>query len=310
MVVRRIAPALALCLAFGVGRLVAAETPDLRFEAPPALAAVAERLEAVERSRLERVMALVGLRDAGPPIRVVLAAEGSAEAERVPDWVAGYAVGSIGLVVLLPSRSPAYPDRSLDAVLLHEVAHVLVARAAGRRNVPRWLDEGLAMAAGRYGLADRFELVFATMRRGDPSLASLDRSFPASPGASRRAYALSGAMVRWVIDTYGEDAVARMLAQVRAGAAFETAFAAVTGAPLAVGEDRFWQSIGSWRRFLPILTSPTLGWVAITLLFLLAYVVRRRRDGRQRAAWAAEDARASDEREAWRVEETPRDWVN
>ena len=280
--------------------------PDLRFEAPPEFESVASRLEEVERSRLERVLDLVGLEESGPPIRVVLAPEGSLEASRVPTWVAGYAVGSIGLVVLMPARSPAYPDRSLDAVLLHEVAHVLVARAAGRQSVPRWFNEGIAMAAGRYGLADRFEVVLATMRPGNPSLASLDRGFPVSPDASRRAYALSGAMVRWLQDGFDDAVPARILARVRSGTDFDEAFAVVTGLPIEQAEARFWKGMGNWRRFLPLLTSPTLGWFGITMLFLLAYAVRRRRDAARRAAWDAEDA--AEEREAWNVE--PQEHVN
>lgn len=293
-----------------------AAPPELRFEAPPELASVVTQLEAVERDRLEGVIDLVGLDDPGPPIRVVLALEGSPPADRVPSWVAGYAVGQIGLVVLMPARSPAYPDRSLDAVLLHEVAHVLVARAAGRQGVPRWFNEGIAMAAGRYGLVDRFEVVLATMRPGNPSLGSLDRGFPVGPDASRRAYALSGAMVRWLRDAYGNRAPARILARVRAGADFDAAFREVTGVPILEAESRFWHTMGNWRRFMPLLTSPTLGWAGITGLFLLAYAVRRRRDARQRAIWAAEDeaeAAAEAAGEAWNVEPPPpvsRDLVN
>ena len=61
----------------------------------------------------------------------------------------GRPLGDQGLIVLLPERVPSYPDSSLDDVLLHETAHVLVARAAGGRPLPRWFQEGMAMIAGR-----------------------------------------------------------------------------------------------------------------------------------------------------------------
>lgn len=287
----------------------AQRTPELQFEAGARLEAVAERLEGIEPSRLRRVMHLVGLDDPGPPIRVVLAAEGSPEAQRVPSWVAGYAVGSIGLVVLMPSRSPSYPDRSLESVLVHEVAHVLVARAAGRHSVTRWFDEGVAMAAGRLGLEDRMRLVLASMRKGSPTLGSLDRAFPAGPQAATRAYALSGAVVRWMIDQYGEHVVADVLAGVRRGLSFPDALAAVTREPANVFEARFWASLGSWRKLMPLISSPTLQWALITALFLLAYAMRRRRDAARRAQWREEDEPAA-EPEPWRVEAPPGGWVN
>ena len=35
---------------------------------------------------------------------------------------------------------------TLEDVLRHEVAHVLISRAAGGRAVPRWFHEGVAMS--------------------------------------------------------------------------------------------------------------------------------------------------------------------
>ena len=46
---------------------------------------------------------------------------------------------------------PATPTGGSRSLVQHEVAHVLVARAARGHGVPRWFDEGLAMAAGRAG---------------------------------------------------------------------------------------------------------------------------------------------------------------
>ena len=52
-------------------------------------------------------------------------------------------------MVLLPARTPTYPDGSLEEVLLHELAHVLVARAAGHSPSPL-----LVVRPGEEGAAD------------------------------------------------------------------------------------------------------------------------------------------------------------
>ena len=64
-------------------------------------------------------------------------------------WTAGFAIGNDGLIVLFPARSPRYPHDTLEDVLRHEVAHVLIDRAARGQRVPRWFHEGLAIVVER-----------------------------------------------------------------------------------------------------------------------------------------------------------------
>ena len=116
--------------------LRAAEPPHLVIEAPQPLLPLAERLRGMSPLAFLPVMELVGLEHPGPPILVVLALEGSEPARLAPSWAAGYAVGRAGMVVLLPERIPSYPYGSIEAVLEHEVAHVLIARAARGRPIP------------------------------------------------------------------------------------------------------------------------------------------------------------------------------
>ncbi|RMH23209.1 MAG: hypothetical protein D6696_01310 [Acidobacteria bacterium] len=273
----------------------AASLPELRFEAPPRMAPLVERLQRVDRTRLLRVAELTGLSEPGPPIRVVLAPEGSAAARRAPSWGVGYAFGAAGLVVLMPSRVPGYPDQDLESVLLHEVAHVLIARAARRRPIPRWFDEGVAMAVSRHGLADRTHLIFATIGRGSLHLADLDAVFPRGSRAAARAYALSGAVVRWLIEEHGEDVVARILAGAGAGLPFDVAFERATGRSLAAAEAAFWRRMDFWNKWVPFLTSSIFLWLLVTALAIVSFVRRRQRDEEIRRRWDAEDAWSGDE---------------
>src|SRR5262249_19521978 len=122
-------------------------SPALRIEAPPELASIRTRFESYDPKRLAGIQQLIGLQDAGPVIPVVLATENSDWATRVSPWIAGFALDSPELVVIFPARSPSYPHNTLDDVLRHEVAHVLIGRASAGMPIPRWFNEGLAMAA-------------------------------------------------------------------------------------------------------------------------------------------------------------------
>jgi hypothetical protein len=284
-------------LLFGaLGRsAAAAPAPRLVIEAPPALAGVAARLREVDPARLASAVRLVGLPDsavAEPPIRVVLAPEGSAEASVVPPWVSGYAYGEQGVIVLLPGRVPSYPDSSLSDLLAHEVTHVLIARAAGGRPLPRWFHEGLAMIAGlSWGLEDRSRLTLALLVDRPVSLADLDGRFAGGQGEVNRAYAIAGSFVHDLFDRHGPDVAARILHGVASGLSFDAAFAEATGTPIADAEASFWDRQTFWYRWVPILTSSVTLWMLVTLLALWAIRRRRSRDAARRQAWDEEEDR-------------------
>jgi hypothetical protein len=236
-------------------------------------------------------MRLVGLAEPGPPIRVVLAREGSDLARNVPPWIAGYALGDAGLVVLLPGREPSYPESSIAELLNHEVAHVLIARAAGGRPLPRFWNEGLAMAgAGDWSFEDRTRIALASLRGRDLAVEDLDRLFAGGPGEVAGAYALSFAFVQDVLSRWGPGAPAAVLAGVARGLSFEEAFRRATGTPLATAAADFAKRETFWYRWVPLLTSSVTLWIGVTFLALWAGGRRRARTAALHRRWDEEEA--------------------
>jgi beta-lactamase regulating signal transducer with metallopeptidase domain len=97
------------------------------------------------------------------------------------------------------------------------------------------------------------------------------------------------------------------------------AFEQATGRSLADAERSFHAELTSWTRRLPLMTSPSVLWMIVTLLALFAIYVSYRRRAERRRKWAEEDARDV----GWLAEETladetlprgvrtpPRDWVH
>lgn len=272
--------------------LIAATPPELVVLGPPSLDRVAARVRAIDRVRFLDAMRLVGLDDPGPPIQVFLGPEGSDLANGVPPWVSGYAYGNEGVIVLLPARTPSYPDSSLEELLRHEVAHVLVARAARGRPLPRWFHEGVAMIAGTsWGLDDRSRLTVTMIGGDDVSLAEVEKQFTGGRGSTSEAYSIAGAFVNELLGREGDDAVARVLAGVGRGLSFEDAFREATGATLAQAERSFWRRQSFWYRWVPILTSSATLWMLITLLAIWAMGKRRARDAALRRMWEEEENR-------------------
>jgi hypothetical protein len=231
-------------------------------------------------------MLLLNVAGPVPSIHVILASDRSTWAGQVPRSIAGFAVPEESLVVLFPSRSPTYPQDTLEDVLHHEVAHVLIARAAGGRPVPRWFDEGLAMAAERtWGLEDEARLIQELTLVEPMSLDTVDVLFDGDDRARTRAYTLAGAFVRDLMRGHGASAPAQILARMPDGTWFDDAFAKVIGHRVADEEAAFWERHRFWSRWgLFFTTTPAL-WMGVTILALVAIVRRRHKSAELRKKW-------------------------
>ncbi|HEX9941993.1 MAG TPA: hypothetical protein VGG03_08255 [Thermoanaerobaculia bacterium] len=289
----------------------AAEPPRLLFEASPRFAPAAARLRAVGPDQLLGTMRLVGLERPGPPIRVILAPEGSGPAVLVSPWISGYSLSDQGLIVLMPQRVPSYPASSLEDLLRHEVAHVLIARASAGRPLPRWFHEGVALiAGGSWGFDDSSRLTLALLADRPVSLAELEERFAGGHAEVNRAYAIAGAFVRDLFERYGAESVPRILTGVARGLSFEEAFRAATGTSLAAAESSFWSRQTFWHRWVPVLTSSIALWMLVTLLAFWAIKRRRARDAALRRIWDEEEERLRLTAAARAEERDGDEWVN
>ena len=261
---------------------------SLRIEAPPELASDRRRLESIDARQLDRIAQLAGLPDAGAPINVLLAKEDSDFARVVPQWVAGFAEAETAII--FPARSPRYPNGTLEDVLRHEAAHVFIWRASAGHPIPRWFNEGLAMSAERdRGLRDETQFFYQIARGSRTNLTELDRLFSGGENDQTRAYALSGALVHDLLERNGRTAAGAILARVGRGDSFEAAFTAVTGSTPSAADSDFWFRQRIWTSWLPVVTSTTTLWMAVTLLSLLAIYRRWRRNLEIERRWAEQD---------------------
>ena len=222
----------------------------------------------------------------------MLASDSSAWAREVPPWVTGVALGT-GLIVIFPHRAPVYPHGTLEDVLRHELAHVLIARASGGASVPRWFNEGLAMAAERpWGLTDRTRLALGLAFGSPLTLAEVDRLFRGGREEQAQAYAIAGWFVRDLIDEHGAGMPATLLRHLDAATPFDRAYARATGTTLVMAEAEFFRRQRRWTTWFPLLTSTTVLWAGIALLVLIAWRRKRRRRAAMRRRWDAEEAAA------------------
>lgn len=152
------------------------------------------------------------------PIRVVLyTTEQFRDVTRSPSWAAAAYDGTIRV----PMRGALDDPKELDRVLAHEFTHALI-RTLAARNVPTWLNEGIAAAleAGDLDWANKFQ----EQTRKVP-LRALQSGFGRFTGdQAALAYAASARAARRLLDEAGGFAVANLLRDLGAGVAFDAAF--------------------------------------------------------------------------------------
>jgi len=137
---------------------------------------------------------------------------------RAPDWSGGVYDGQIRVAV---KGALDHPEE-LERVLAHEFVHAVVAQTGGR-DVPLWVNEGLATVFEAGGVEwARSVLENATGRIG---LERLHGSFRRFEGAAVTiAYAESAVAVRRMIDHRGAASVLALLQDLQRGVPFESAF--------------------------------------------------------------------------------------
>ena len=198
-------------------RLEVGDFFTVSFEGPEDAALTATALASLNRAYW-RISDVFG---AFPPksVAVVLyTREQFRDITRSPQWAAAAYDG----IIRVPMRGAGESGDDLDRVLAHEFAHALI-RSLATRNLPTWLNEGLASVLESDDLewANRVVTKVGKM----PSLRRLASPFAKlADGEAQFAYAASALAARRLLDEAGGAAIANLLRDLGEGIDFETAF--------------------------------------------------------------------------------------
>ena len=169
---------------------------------------------------------------------------GGAQAPNSEAWIAGTSYPGLFLVLaVLPTNNPA----EIGRVVPHEVSHQVLFQATENpfNYAPTWLDEGLAVLHQDSGNESFPDIVAAAAAEGRLfSVRALNSEFPYDPADAQLAYAQSFAIVRFIVDRFGEEALGNLIDALRDGVTYDQAAQRALGTDLD-GVDRLWkESLG------------------------------------------------------------------
>jgi len=138
-------------------------------------------------------------------------------------WMVGAAFPWFGVIkAVLPPGDAA----EIGRVVPHEISHQVLYQATKNpfNSPPAWLDEGLASLEQEGGQDALWAAVAAAGDAGKlEHIRVLNGQFPYDTGDAMLAYAQSLSIVDYIIDTYGEEGLSKLIAVFREGVTYDQA---------------------------------------------------------------------------------------
>lgn len=156
------------------------------------------------------------------------------------EWVGGVAYTTEGVVAI--GISPENIDWGKRAIV-HELAHLVTHQMISNpySYIPTWLNEGISMyAEGEMESVYRNYLSQAVTQDGLISVRTLASPFSAYSEKSYLSYAQSLSLVKFLIDSYGQEKMYELLSVFKQGSNYDDAFLSVYGFDMD-GLDSLWR---------------------------------------------------------------------
>jgi hypothetical protein len=141
------------------------------------------------------------------------------------EWIGGQAYPELNLIfaVITPGSGDAQEIRRM---IPHEVSHLALNQATANpyNSPPNWLDEGLAVY-NQEAVESRFEQILERAVRDGRLIPvrALNSSFPLDPDQALLSYAESWSIVTYIIEEFGDQAMADLIAVFREDASYDDA---------------------------------------------------------------------------------------
>jgi hypothetical protein len=211
---------------------------------------------------------------------------------RFPDWGIAAAVGERSLIAV---RSPAdYPlTRSLRETLRHELAHLHLDAMSGLRQLPRWMHEGYAQQfAHEWVFGDDLLIARAVFFDHAIELRDIDGVNSFAGPRAQLAYTESYLAMNYFLAAYGHDGLLLFCQTVRGGGNWDAAFRDATGADYLAFQQEFTEFLNARYNWVAFLGDTILLWIGLVGLFIVIYIIKRRRSAARRAEWEEQEALA------------------
>lgn len=206
-----------------------------------------------------------------------------------PKWSDGLASPWKNIIIL---KSPRWmpPETDNEAIVIHELTHIIINRATRGNPIPRWLNEGLAVYySGEKGYAASTLISKALVTNSIIPLSEIDEVLQFHRDKAQLAYQQSYLAVDYLFQHYGDDAVKQIIHKVGEGKNTNQAFIEAIDLDLWEFEEAWYQHIKQKHKWHFLVEFDNYLWILILALFIFGFVMIRLRNRQTIRRWQEEE---------------------
>jgi hypothetical protein len=214
-----------------------------------------------------------------------------------PDWGIACAIPSRDLIVLKSPLKFEY-HRGFPQVVSHELAHIVLARLAGGKRIPRWLDEGFAMyQSHEWRIGDDVAVARAVLTGSILPLSRIESVNAFKESQAQLAYTESFLAVAYLYREFGQGTVEELAGHLATGVSLDAAFMKTIGSTYLAFQLEFEKYVQSKYNWTSLLADTLVIWIGLAFLFVLLYVLKMRRSHKTLEEWEREEERQQGDHE-------------
>ena len=207
----------------------------------------------------------------------------------LPDWSIACAIPERNLIVL-KSPDRYHYRKNLAEVLKHELAHIFLGKYFDADKIPTWMNEGYAVwFSESWGWEERILVARAVLTGSVPKLSQLDSLGHFRQSKAQLGYALSFLALSYLESQYGQRSFKEIIDHYSKTGDWDQAFLQVAGLEYEMFQKEFEQMVRKRYNWAAILTDGFVIWTGLALLFILLYLIKRRRNRRIIQRWEKEE---------------------
>ncbi len=209
--------------------------------------------------------------------------------KNIPKWTDGLAAPMNNTIIL---KSPKWipPDTDINSIAIHELVHIILDRATKGNPIPRWFNEGLAVYySGEKSYASSTLVSKALVTKSLVQLIDIDDVLTFHRDKAQLAYQQSYLAVSYLFRSYGSEAVKGIIHKLGEGNNLNQAFIEVIDLDLWEFEEAWLQYIKKQYRWHFLVEFDKYLWILILGLFILGFILIRRRNKRTIRRWQEDD---------------------
>lgn len=212
-----------------------------------------------------------------------------------PEWSQAVAFPDKNLVVL--KIISAQDIKESARILLHELVHINLAARLQGKQIPVWLNEGLAqyLSADLLTFDDKIILANALAAKKILSFSEIDSLQKFSPSKARLAYIQSKSAVEFFIGRYGLDKLQLLILNCSKYRSINEAFKKTVGYDTLDFEIFWYSDLKEHYGWMFILNLDNLLWIAMGTLAIVAILTIRYRNRKKMRLWKEAEAEDDDQ---------------